>query len=585
MSQYARLVVMTKKLLSVLFGLVAFNVLFFASSGQFTSSLPVLQPGTLGFFFFMVAAHAIIMLAFWHREQSRKFQFATVSSIVAVGASLLALWRANWVDQVLLGGAALYASFISLYLLSLSHHMFGGATEFIFAPLQVVLSWFGSASQVFGRFPETVGNFFSTIEKQIPKPNIQEHQSEGLLRGAVVSVPVLLVLFALLASADPIFAQSIAKLFSFTFVWPQLSEALLSRTIFSGLFLIGLVPLVRMLIHDRYRSPFQASWLKMSRSEALTLTTSVALLLAVFLVVQYRYLFTGVSVFELNKFGILTYSDYVRRGFKELVLVAAIVYMVAGFAMVVERSLTEHASKALKYANTVLLLESLVFIGSIFRRVWLYQTFHGLSRVRVYGLAFLVGVGILTGFLLLRHYFKHVRQWYLMEVLSIFLVFALVFWLNTDRLIAQRYKPTVNNQVDYTYIARLSPDAVDGWIEAFQWAKTVLDSTPARELSQLSDDETRQLVYSTQVLQSLVDHEQYLKGQYNEGKLPVDRVFSLRAKQYNFAEEAAFYHFRAAVSEAELHKYYELSRVFLSTGSARSRTIQLDRSRLTPLLD
>src|SRR5258708_7519937 len=149
---------------------------------------------------------------------------------------------------------------------------------------------------------------------------------------------------------------------------------------------------------------------------------------------------------------------------------------------------------ALRSVNVLLLVETLIFIFSVMRRVLLYQASHGLSRSRTYGMVFLVLMFLFTVVLILRHYQQYKIRWYLVEAASVMGVVLFIFFLNTDNVIATQDQPTVNGQIDYTYISRLSADAVDGWIQAYQQSKAVILNPMFVNQKDFSDNEARQII-------------------------------------------------------------------------------------------
>jgi len=117
---------------------------------------------------------------------------------------------------------------------------------------------------------------------------------------------------------------------------------------------------------------------------------SLILLFTVFIAVQYRYLFEGASLAGLVP-G-LTYAEYARRGFFELVVVAAFtlpLLLIADWLFVAPG---RAARSIFRVMNLMLLCLVFLVLVSAFRRMSLYQQEYGLTelrflRHRVHGLA------------------------------------------------------------------------------------------------------------------------------------------------------------------------------------------------------
>jgi hypothetical protein len=238
----------------------------------------------------------------------------------------------------------------------------------------------------------------------------------------------------------------------------------------------------------------------------------------------------------------------------------------------------------LKKVNILLLSETLIFIFSIMRRVWIYQTLHGLSRIRVYGMAFLIGMFAFTIILILRHFKHYAVKWYLVEFASVIAVVFLSFFFDTDKLIATRFRPTVNDEVDYGYISRLSPDAVDGWVEAYNQARGVLLNPDFATRDHFSDDEARHIIYSSQIIADLTQKTNYLSQKYDGVNLTSTGILSPEAKRYNFAEADAYAQLKKALPANELLLLKEKGNFYQQNIVEKKQVVPLDRSRQTPLV-
>ncbi len=346
-----------------------------------------------------------------------------------------------------------------------------------------------------------------------------------------------------------------------------------------------LEPLAWLTTTEKFRSPFQHSTFKNLHVESLILSGSVAFLLACFLLIQFRYLFTTVSETELHQFGVQTYSEYVKKGFGELLLVSLIVYVVAGIGMVVHRMMHDvRKQKMLRSVNVVLLVETLIFIFSVMRRVFLYQASHGLSRIRVYGMVFLVLMFLFTIVLILRHYQQYKMRWYLVEATSVVAVIFFIFFLNTDNLIATQDQPTVNNEIDYGYIARLSPDAIDGWIQGYQQSKAIIMNPAYVNQKEFSNDEARHIIYSQQVVDNLMGWREFLAKNYKDRQFSFSKILTPEMKRFNFAEAGAYQKFTENIPDAELEELQRMATVYADRIANQPEQVRLDRSNDSPLV-
>ena len=315
---------------------------------------------------------------------------------------------------------------------------------------------------------------------------------------------------------------------------------------------------------------------------------SLSIVLAAFLIIQFRYLFTSVPETQLHQFGINTYSEYVRKGFIEMTLVSVIVYLVSASSFLVYRA-SEKTKSWLKKFNLLLLAEMLIFIISIFRRVILYQVEHGLTRIRVYGMMLLLMLIGLTIILWFRQVKKQLKNWYLYEIGVVVVMIFLSALLNVDKLIATVLHPTVNNEIDYTYIVRLSADGYDGWEKAWQHARELVINT---EKVDFESDQVRQLVYAHQTLIRLKQNYEFLINKHGsvEEKHSLGWQVQQTANnkfdfgQLNVSEWQAYQKLRDEISYDELLKVYSQSLYIYQSLPAQAASENYDRSQDTPLL-
>jgi|GEM_PF-2413006 len=493
---------MWQKLLAVILAILGFNLFFY-------TFFPVFNLGSLGFLLLLSMAQLVLHLAYFSSNHSLKRQVAYGCSVLAIVAGSLSVFRANPVDQFFLWILSGGLSLVAWYLLALKHHHFGAVSELLIMPLQLGFGWLFTAFQQLEQSPSALSRVTSRL-KHSSKPGLINPR---ILRGILIAVPIVLLIIMLLKSADPIFDSLVSRLFSWNLSLPDWLSQVTGRIVATLAVIVLVVPAINLVIEDRFISPFRRKiWGKFS-VEAAIVVGAVALVLAVFLAIQFRYLFASVSETQLHQFGIQTYSEYVRKGFSELLIVAGLLYSVVGLSLVVLR-MSETEPKYLRSLNLALLVEGLVFVFSIFRRVLLYQADHGLTRIRVYGLVFLLTLMALTMVLMLRHLVKRRIFWGAIEVGVVVLGLFLAVTLNIDKLIATSFKPTVNHEIDYSYIAQLSADGVDGWLEAYEHSRSVVENSEYQAKTTFSDDEARRIMYAIDPLWSLSYNYSSLTSQY-----------------------------------------------------------------------
>lgn len=347
-------------------------------------------------------------------------------------------------------------------------------TEGSFASLtQVVLSpLFAGMTYIRMGFSLLVPNVLKLLYGRVVSllsNNSQHSRITSSFIGLLIAIPVVTILVGMFAAADPIYYSYVQKIFS-----PEFLREIPWRIILTILIIISALPLVLPNTKHVFFSPgYILSRLQVTR-ELTIVMLSVAIVIASFIIVQWPYIFVSVGAeTDLSAYGVATYAEYVQKGFIELLRVSAFIYILLWLGLSAIRHST-HKPKWLFAIQLVVATQFFIILLSIFRRVYLYQLYHGLSLIRVYGTFFLIWLTILTITLVARHFTKRFRLAYIEGLAIIALFFIIGIW-NVERYIVLNHPPTVNKQIDYVYLSRLSPDGVDGWILAYKHAQEVLN--------------------------------------------------------------------------------------------------------------
>ena len=166
-----------------------------------------------------------------------------------------------------------------------------------------------------------------------------------LIRGLLIGLPLALIFAVLFASADPIFRRGLDDLLG----WQLDLGSLGGRAVFTlacawlaaGLLMVaatGIPPFERASLGAAARTPLAIDAARLGTMEAIIVLAIVDLVVGLFVVLQIAYLFGGQST--LVAAG-MTYSDYARRGFFELVAAACL----AGGVVVALETTVERRSR------------------------------------------------------------------------------------------------------------------------------------------------------------------------------------------------------------------------------------------------
>lgn len=209
----------------------------------------------------------------------------------------------------------------------------------------------------------------------------------ALAGAGVLAVSPVLVLFSILfASADPVFAALASRLFSFDV--EDIAQQVIPRAFWVWLTAGFLWALAGVGGRGAVRAPRGAAVDPLVPSAGLG---AVAALFALFLGVQSRWLFGGAAVVATT--SNLTLSDYARRGFFELVTIAALTLPILLLATWAARRHERGERLVGRVAAIVLVLLGALLLSAVWRMA-LYTSEFGLTELRLYTTAFMGWLGL-----------------------------------------------------------------------------------------------------------------------------------------------------------------------------------------------
>jgi hypothetical protein len=200
--------------------------------------------------------------------------------------------------------------------------------------------------------------------------------------------------------------------------------------------------------------------------EVGTVLLVVDLLFAAFVAVQFRYLFGGSEL--VRTLTGMSYAEYARRGFFELVTVAALslpLLLAADYWL--DRSDPRRMRRFRQLAGLMLLLLD-VMLASALLRMWLYTTQFGLTEQRFYTTAFMGWLVLVFGWFGATVLRGRRERFGMGALLAGWLVLAALNLVNPDGVIAEvnLARAARGRPFDVAYATTLSADALPAWHRA-----------------------------------------------------------------------------------------------------------------------
>ncbi len=348
----------------------------------------------------------------------------------------------------------------------------------------------------------------------------------GILRGLAIALPLVLFFGVLFMAADAVFSRLVNEAFAFDagnivmhvlyvlcFAWlaggflhglllaPAVNEFKLRRLLepFRRLHGLLLAPAVNEGIAlTQANGAAQPGEVAATTEGAMTkaatpfnfgmVETGIVLgllnaLFAAFVAVQLRYLFGGAGLVATT--AGLTYAEYARRGFFELVLVAALVLPL----LLAWHALLRASDRAVERLFRLLagMLVGLLFVVmlSAVKRMMLYAGEYGLTELRVYTTAFMAWLGVTLLWFVVAALVRRERRKFACGALAagLIVVFALHV-INPDALIVRvnANRVAAKRVFDVEYALSLSDDAMPALAARLEQMTRYEQSLVARRL-------------------------------------------------------------------------------------------------------
>jgi hypothetical protein len=296
---------------------------------------------------------------------------------------------------------------------------------------------------------------FGEIDWRVLPPSVALQRARGTLVGLVAAAPVAFVLGGLLMDADPIFGQ----LMSTTLVaqLDRLGEHGVAMLFWAW---IG-AGVLRLFLLPRVQGPPRAAPAgRCGLTEVATVLVVLDLLFLAFVVVQFRYLFGGGDL--VRAVSGLSYAEYARQGFFQLVAVAA---LSLGVLLVTDWALGRRARSSLRQYRllaSVMLILLNVMLASALWRMRLYTAEYGLTELRFYTTAFMGWLVLVFGWFAATVLRARRHRFGPGALTAGFLVLGALNLVNPDAIIAGTNLSQSGRAlpVDAPYAASLSADAV-----------------------------------------------------------------------------------------------------------------------------
>lgn len=310
----------------------------------------------------------------------------------------------------------------------------------------------------------------------------------GILIGVAVTIPVLLAVIPLLLSGDAVFNKFFLEVFG-AIEWGDvvgnILVAIILFALFSGLFW-SLSSRKKPAAPALYAAPKERPAFNLTASFILLSVLSLVLLL--FCAIQFMYLFSG------RVPDGLTYADYARSGFWQLLAVAVIVIALVFLLLRFGAPCSHAALCARRALMSLVLLCTIVLLVSSFARMTLYEQSFGFSQLRLFTQFFMAALFLSLVAGILRLWLSRIDLKKCACFCFLVCYMALAFF-NLDAFIARENVKNQGAQVDVTYLTTLGPDALPYYVDLLDPESFETEIRPADPYNVRVDVGDRQYQY------------------------------------------------------------------------------------------
>lgn len=413
------------------------------------------------FLFVAVCVVLAVAIALWQRIELRGEGRWLALSLVFFAA--LFLWRDSTTLAAINGLAALISLSIAALRSRSGRIMVAGITEYFFWGFQAMMYAYAGALPTAlkdVRWRELGGRGYAP--------------AFAVARGLLISVVPLLVFGALFMAADAIFENIVSNVFDF-----DIAEVLGHVFLFAVIawVMCGLLRIALVGGEIPGLTGEHPSFLSLGIVEIGVALGLMNVLFLSFVIVQVRYLFAGHALASLD----LTYAEYARRGFFELVTVAALVLPLLLAAHWLLRTENRWQLRLFKLLSGSLVGLLFVVMISALYRMRLYTQQFGLTELRLYTTAFMIWMAAVLIWFLLTVLRDSRGRFAFGALMSGLIAIAALNLINPDALIARTNieRLEAGKRFDAYYLTTLSADAAPVIFDALPkiGEKCVNDST------------------------------------------------------------------------------------------------------------
>jgi hypothetical protein len=314
-------------------------------------------------------------------------------------------------------------------LLIIQNLIFVGENKFKWSSFDFLIEIFYTFFiRIFSHFTD-IFKFIMSI-KLVKIKKSQQHILK-IFVGLIISLPILIILVLLLSSADKIFSDILSDFYNNLSIDTDFIIVRIFIFIMLSILVFGFF---KSLSSNDDKPKFNKTSINLKLDTIIlsTVVILINLLYIVFLIVQFKYLFSGNEIpAEYN------HANYARKGFFELVAVSSINLLILSLSYNTKKITNTKLNYIYKSIQSILIVNTFVILYSAFVRMNKYEVEYGYTILRIF--TQIIMLLLLTLFLIsLIKIFLPKLSLIKSYIITLLIFYTFISYFNIDKYIAKK---------------------------------------------------------------------------------------------------------------------------------------------------
>lgn len=249
----------------------------------------------------------------------------------------------------------------------------------------------------------TMGNIGVSLKSLFTSGNGDKKTVGKALVGLLCAVPVLIIVVPLLIKSDDAFSGMMSSIFSGS------GNAFVTvlKAVFGAIISIFVISYGFSLKYNRISKTKESKFEGIENVYLISFLSAIAVCYLLYLFSQLAYFFSAFKGFLPN--DKITYSEYARKGFFEMCIIAVINLGLVFFAMLLAKKQNGKVCHGIKAIATFIAAFTLIIIATAISKMVLYINEFGMTVLRIGTSAFMVFLSVVFIAVILRIYINKIN--------------------------------------------------------------------------------------------------------------------------------------------------------------------------------